>query len=281
MLAALRRPFAKQRPVARENKERQPHWPVVRAFVSVAGAMATMVPAQLMVQRVRPRARPHLPRLFHRRLCRALGIHVVVRGRPARRGGVLFVANHLSWIDIPVLGSELLASFVAKSEVGGWGFIGWMADLQRTMYVERERRQASGEQRNAIAERLAAHESVILFPEGTSSDGVRVLPFKSSLFAAVEAPGSEAFLIQPVTIAYTRLNGLPITRRQLPSIAWIGDTELAPHALDFVRLGRVRAEIHLHPPVRRADFADRKALARHCRDVVAHGYAAVMRGITA
>ena len=243
--------------------------------------MTAMLPAQLAVQRLRPRARPRLPRLFHRRLCRALGIHVAVHGEPARDGGVLFVANHLSWADIPVLGSELLASFVAKSEVNGWGFVGWMADLQRTIYVERERRQAAGEQRNAIAERLAAHENVILFPEGTSSDGVHVLPFKSSLFAVVEGDGSEGFLIQPVTIAYTRLNGLPITRRQLPSIAWIGDTELGPHALDFVRLGRVRAEIHFHPPVRRADFADRKALARHCRDVVAQGYAAAMRGVTA
>ncbi len=122
--------------------------------------------------------------------------------------------------------------------------------------------------RNAIVERLAAGENVILFPEGTNSDGIAVLPFKSALFAAIEGGGDgEDFLIQPVTLAYTRLNGMPITRERLPEIAWIGDTALMPHLLAFMSLGKVRAEILFHPPVRLGDFPDRKALARHCQDV--------------
>ena len=144
------------------------------------------------------------------------------------------------------------------------------------MYVERERRAKAGEQRDAIIERLARGESVILFPEGTNSDGVDVLPFKTSLFAmTADHPDT---VIQPVTIAYTRVNGMPVTRERLPDLAWIGETELVPHALGFMGLGRVRAELIFHPPVRAGDFADRKALARHCHGVIADGYRRLMRG---
>lgn len=249
-----------------------------RTFAATGAAAAVLVPLELAMRRVSAKNRPAMPWLFHRALARSLGIRVIVRGRQARRGGVLFVANHLSWADIPVLGSRIMAAFVAKSEVAAWGPVGWLSTLSRTVYVDRERRLATGAARNAIAERLAARENVILFPEGTNSDGVAVLPFKSALFAAIEGPGSEDFLIQPVTLAYTRLNGLTITRELLPEIAWIGDTELVPHALAFMSLGKVRAEICFHPPVRVVDFADRKALARHCHDVIADEYRRLMRG---
>jgi len=237
-----------------------------------------LVPIELVLRRISPKGRPHLPWLFHKALTRSLGIRVITHGRQVGGGGILFVSNHLSWADIPVMGSRIMASFVAKSEVAGWGPVGWLASLSRTVYVERERRQATGTARNAIVDRLAQGENVILFPEGTNSDGVTVLPFKSSLFAAIEGAGCEAFVVQPVTIAYTRLNGLPITRERLPDIAWIGDTQLVPHALAFMSLGKVRAELRFHTPVRFGDFTDRKALAKHCHDVVAEGYRAMMRG---
>ena len=209
-------------------------------------------------------------------LTRSLGIRVKRHGVPAQRGGVLYVANHISWADIPVLGSVVDAAFVAKSEVAAYPFVGWLASLSRTVYVERDRRQSAGDQTNAIAARLAAGENVILFPEATTGDGINVLPFKSALFAAVGDAGET--VIQPLTIAYTRLNGMPITRERLPDIAWIGDTDLWPHAVEFCALGRVRAEVVFHPAVRVADFADRKALARHCHDIVARGYHDLMRG---
>ncbi len=252
-----------------------------RTLAGTGVAAAVLVPVELALRRFSKASRPHLPWLFHRALARSLGIRVVVHGRPVRQGGVLFVANHLSWADIPVLGSQLLAAFVAKSEVAGWGPVGFLSTLARTVYVERERRQATGEARNAIAERLAARENVILFPEGTNSDGIAVLPFKSSLFAAIEpaAGGGGDFVIQPVTIAYTRLNGMPITRERLPDIAWIGDTALMPHLFAFMALGKVRAELIFHAPVQMSDFADRKSLARHCHAIVAEGYSRLMRGM--
>jgi 1-acyl-sn-glycerol-3-phosphate acyltransferase len=190
--------------------------------------------------------------------------------------GVLYVSNHVSWADVPVLGARIRAAFVAKAEVSGWGVVGWFATFARTVYVERERRSQAGEQRDAITERLSRGESVILFPEGTNSDGVDVLPFKTSLFGMTsDRPDT---IIQPVTIAYTRVNGMPVTRERLPDLAWIGETELVPHALSFMALGRVRAEIIFHPPVRAGDYADRKALARHCHTVIAEGYRRLMRG---
>lgn len=247
-----------------------------KGIAGTLAAMSVLVPAEVVLKTLTGGRKSHLPRLFHRSLARALGIRIIVHGTPARRKSVLFVANHVSWADIPVLGARIPAAFVAKSEVGDWGLVGWLATLARTVYVERGRRSSAGEQRNAIADRLAAGDSIILFPEGTNSDGTGVLPFKSALFSVTD--DLPDILIQPVTIAYTRVNGMPVTRMRLPDLAWVGDTELAPHAMGFMGLGRVRAEIRFHPAVRAADFADRKALALHCHTVVADGYRDFMRG---
>lgn len=246
---------------------------------AVLGALATTglaVPAELLLRAITLKNRNYLPIWFHRGLARALGVRIHCQGRPARRGGVLFVANHLSWADIPVLGARIRAVFVAKSDVAGMGPVGWLASFAHTIYVARERRQSTADQKDSIAGRLSAGDSVILFPEGTNSDGVDVLPFKSALFSVVA--DVDDLLIQPVTLAYTRVNGIPVTRRQLPSLAWVGDTALGPHFKEFAALGRIRADIIFHPPVRAADFPDRKALARHCETQVRAGYRQLMRG---
>jgi 1-acyl-sn-glycerol-3-phosphate acyltransferase len=252
----------------------------------VTGALTTatlLVPAELLLRGVGGRRKTPLPRLFHRGLSRSLGIRIICHGapppksnRPPPQKGVLFVANHLSWADIPVLGARIDAAFVAKADVAGWGMVGWLATLARTVYVDRTRRTTTADQRDSITERLARGDSIILFPEGTNSDGVDMLPFKSSLFAVTD--GLPDLVIQPVTIAYTSVNGMPVTRRRLPDLAWVGDTELMPHATSFMALGRVRAEILFHPPVNAADFPDRKALSRHCETVINTGYRKLMRG---
>ncbi len=251
---------------------------------SLAGALTTaslLVPTELLLRTLSGNRRAYLPWLFHRGLARSLGIRIVTHGKPAgtaRPGtqGVLYVANHVSWADIPVLGAHIRAAFVAKAEVGGWGVVGWLATLARTAYVTRDRRSTTAHQRDSLSARLAHGESLILFPEGTNSDGSRVLPFKSALFAA--AHGLEGLRVQPITIAYTRLNGMPVTRKQLPDLAWVGETELVPHAVAFMALGSIRAEILYHPLVIAADFPDRKALARHCETVIRAGYNKLMRG---
>lgn len=245
----------------------------------IAGALTTaslLVPAELMLRPLAPGRKTPLPWIFHRALARSLGIRIITHGAPARRHRVLHVANHVSWADIPVLGARIPgAAFIAKSEVGSWGMVGKLADMGRTVYVERARRLSTSTQRDSIAARLTRGDSLILFPEGTNSDGVSVLPFKSSLFAV--ADGVADLLIQPVTIAYTRVNGLPVTRRNLPDLAWVGDTELLPHAQALMALGPIRAEIIFHPPVTPSDHANRKHLAQHCETVISDGYRRLMR----
>ena len=239
-------------------------------------AVALLAPTEIALKGITGGRRSYLVRTFHRSLARTLGIRIITHGAPARGGPVLFVCNHVSWADIPVLGARLPAAFIAKSDVAGWGIVGRLATLARTVYVERTRRSSTGVQRDAISERLAAGDSLILFPEGTNSDGTGVLPFKSALFAVTD--GVPQARIQPVTIAYTRVNGLPVTRMQLPDLAWVGDTALMPHVIGFMGLGRVTAEIRFHPPFRATDFADRKALALHCHTVIADAYRAMQRG---
>ena len=252
----------------------------LRTAVGAVTTLAATVPLEILLRAATLRNQPYIPFLFHRGLSRSLGVVIHTHGKPAGHGRgegpVLYVVNHLSWADIPVLGARIKASFVAKSEVRGWGPVGWLASFAHTVYVARERRQNSLAQKDELAERLRAGGSIILFPEGTNSDGQSVWPFKSSLFAVVaDVPGLR---IQPVTLAYTMVNGLPVTRRQLPDLAWVGDTELGPHALAFMKLGKVRADIWFHDAVEAADFPDRKALAKHCHTVISQRYRRLMRG---
>ena len=170
-----------------------------------------------------------LPSFYHRWCCRILGLRVRAVGAPTVARPVLFASNHVSYADIAVLGSLIAGSFIAKAEVAHWPLFGWLAKLQRTVFVDR-RMRSTQLQRDAMTERLAAGDALILFPEGTSGDGNRVLPFKSALFSAAEPMQAIVpIAVQPVSIAYTRLDGMPLGRLLRPFIAWYGSAELAPH----------------------------------------------------
>lgn len=249
----------------------------VKSLAGTLAATGAIVPPALAMRLAGHPQAGRLPMRWHRLISRALGVRTHMLGA-APAGPTLIVCNHLSWLDIPVLGSHLPGSFVAKAEVETMGVLGYLAGLQDTIYVERAQRRRAADQASEIASRLQRGGNVILFPEGTSGDGVGVLPFKSTLFSVLDAPDMADVAIQPVTLAYIRLNGLPITRHRLMDITWVGDMEFAPHALDVMRIGRLDAAILPHAPVRRADFADRKALAVYCREVIAEGYRRLIRG---
>ena len=248
--------------------------PLAVARLSAYAALtALLLPAQIVLRAFGPRWAHRLPVFYHALCCRIVGLRVRVSGRPAD-GAALLAANHGSYLDISVLGGLVPAAFVAKAEVRRWPVYGYLADLQRTVFAERTR-AGTGRGRDATRERLLAGERVVLFPEGTSSDGQRVLPFKSGYFEAARGDGAR-IAVQPVSIAYTKLNGLPICQHSRPSIAWYGAMELAPHILAMVGLGRIDVEVRFHPPVFADDFPDRKALAAYCHAVVADGVAAHM-----
>ncbi len=219
-----------------------------------------------------------LPVFYHRCCCRILGFRVRTIGMPTGERPALFVANHVSYCDIPILGSLIAGSFVAKSEVADWPLFGWLAKLQRSVFVDR-RVRSTATQRDAIGERLAASEAVILFAEGTSGDGNRVLPFKSALLSAAAGPDGRATIgVQPVSIAYTRLDGIPLGRHLRPYVAWYGAMELAPHLWRMIGLGVIEAVVEFHPPSCLADCGSRKGLAEYCYGRISGGVAAALSG---
>jgi 1-acyl-sn-glycerol-3-phosphate acyltransferase len=218
-----------------------------------------------------------LPRVYHRCCCRILGLKVRVLGAPIGWRPALFVANHISYIDIAVLGSVVEGSFVAKSEVASWPLFGWLAKLQRSVFVDR-RVGSTARQRDAIGARLASGDGLILFAEGTSSDGNRVLPLKSALLSAAASADGIAVPVQPVSLAYTRLDGIPIGRHYRPFVAWYGAMALLPHLWRMLGLGTVEAVVEFHPPTALADCGSRKRLAEYCYGRIAGGVAAALAG---
>jgi lyso-ornithine lipid O-acyltransferase len=242
------------------------------------GLTLSLIGVQALLLAVKSPLAVEFPRLYHRMCCRILGFRVVATGAPSDRRPTLFVVNHVSYTDITILGALIRGSFVAKSEVARWPLFGLLAKLQRTVFIER-RVRGTAAQSGAIANRLASGDGLILFPEGTSGDGNRVLPFKSALFSAVEsAAGVAPVMVQPVSIAYVRLNGVPMGRLYRPFFAWYGDMEMAPHLWTLLGFGIVTVNVEFHEPVAASAFASRKALATHCRSVIAEGVARALSG---
>ena len=234
------------------------------------------IPPQLLALAFRSRLAERIPLAYHRGACPIIGLRVECRGAMSSERPTLFVCNHTSYLDIIALGSLIPGSFVAKQEVAGWPLFGALAKLQRSVFVERRRRRTA-EHRDEIAGRLAVGDNLILFPEGTSSDGNRVLPFRSGLFAAAERRLDGApVTVQPVSIAYRGLGGMPMPRALRPFFAWYGDMELASHLWAMLGRGPATVVIEFHPPVTIDRFAARKALAAHCQAVVAHGVSAAL-----
>ncbi|MCA8930513.1 MAG: 1-acyl-sn-glycerol-3-phosphate acyltransferase, partial [Alphaproteobacteria bacterium] len=189
-----------------------------------------LMPVQWVALRTSRRLAVGLPLFYHRICLRILGMRVERHGEGNGRHPTLFVVNHCSYLDIAVLGSLIGGSFVAKAEVAGWPLFGWLAKLQRTVFVDRQRRVGVSGQRDEIANRLEAGDDLILFPEGTSSDGNRILPFKTALFAVAERRvAGRPLVVQPVTIAYVRLDGIPLGHGLRPFFAWYGDMDLGGH----------------------------------------------------
>lgn len=219
-----------------------------------------------------------LPIFYHRGCARILGLDIRVRGVPAVGGPVLFASNHISYLDITVLGAIAELAFVAKSDIARWPLFGWLAKLQRTVFVER-RAAGVGRERDAIAKRLDEGGRLVLFPEGTTGDGNRTKRFKSALFAVAErAPGETPVTVQPVTLAWTRLDGMPLGRVLRPAVAWYGNMDLAPHLWAVAGLGRIEVEVLFHEPVTLAQLGSRKALAHHCEFVISRSLTEALAG---
>ncbi|WP_165215873.1 lysophospholipid acyltransferase family protein [Affinirhizobium pseudoryzae] len=206
-----------------------------------------LLPFQLLALRFDWPLRRRLPRWWHRTACYLLGIRIRVHGKLESRRPLMLAANHASWKDILVLGAIADVAFIAKAEVAGWPIFGLLAKWQKSVFVVREQKRKAGEQVNEVAERLAAREIIVLFPEGTTSDGNRLLDVKTSLFgaaaAAVPSSPEGVVYVQPVSIAYTGIYGMPMGRYHRPIAAWPGDVELVPHLMGILKAEALEVDV--------------------------------------
>jgi 1-acyl-sn-glycerol-3-phosphate acyltransferase len=247
----------------------------VRRAVLLVLWTVVAIPVQSVMLLLPGHAKERFARIYWMIFRHLMGVRLRVIGSPARRVAdgarpVVFVSNHCSWLDVPVLGSALYACFVSKDEIANWPLISTVARLGRTVFVSRNRAY-TGREREEMQRRLRAGDNLILFPEGTTSDGSRVLPFRSAFLSIAEGPDPP--LIQPVSVAYDRLAGLPAGRAVRPIFAYYGDTSIGTHFWRLAQWRGLGVTMLLHPPLDPRGFPDRKALAQAVWATVAAGAA--------
>lgn len=211
-------------------------------------------------------------------IARLLGLRLIINGLPTETRPALFVCNHVSYLDVVALGALIKAEFVSRADLADWPLFGLMAKAGSTVFIDR-RRRATGDARDKMQERIGRHRALIMFPESTSGNGNHLLPFKSALFNVAES-GLEGpqVTVQPVSIAYTRMNGMPIGVGWRPFWAWYGDMTLVPHLWSLLQLSQTTIELAFHAPVAAESFVNRKALAAHCQAVISRGSARLLAG---
>lgn len=247
-----------------------------RRLVGLVLLTLVSIPVQSVLLQMPGRAKVGFARFYWSSFCRVLGMRVRVIGTPlvASTRPVLFVSNHSSWIDVPVLGGVLPACFVAKGEVARWPLIGTIARLGRTLFVSRQRGSTAREI-EAMRAVMARGDNLILFPEGTTSDGSRVMGFRASFFALAVDAGGEPPIVQPVSVVYDRLAGLPAGRAARALFAWYGDMDITSHYWRLARYPGLRVSVLLHPPIDPREQPNRKALSQEVWKVIADGAAAL------
>lgn len=238
----------------------------------VITAIVIGIPLQWISMKLRLPTARYIPVLFHRISLKALGVRIHLKGTCQQQGAVLITANHSSWLDIPVLGSLQPLSFIAKSEVSGWPVFGLLAKLQRTVFVNRTRRSETGAVTAEIAQRLKSGDAMVLFPEGTSSDGNQVLPFRSALIGAAKAAMTAGrdeknageqrpVWIQPLSVAYNGIQGLAMGRQHRHMVAWYGDMDLIPHLWAVMKEGAIDVTVTFGEPIFFDGSTNRKSVA--------------------
>tara|TARA_B100000886_G_scaffold319882_1_gene260930 strand:+ start:853 stop:1602 length:750 start_codon:yes stop_codon:yes gene_type:complete len=206
-------------------------------------------------------------KIFFKGLVKIMDIKVKFLGIPEKKN-VLYVSNHISYIDIFILGSCLEGFFVAKSEISEWPLINKLCNLGGTIFIDRENRFSVKRQAELINSNICSGNNIILFPEGTSSDGKQVLPFKSSLFSVLELNNNKNCLLQSISITYSKLDNLPIDTNFLPFLAWFGKMDFITHIWKFLGLGNSEVIVNFNKGKKFSVFKDRKEAAKLCFDLI-------------
>ena len=241
-----------------------------------------LLPFQLAGIVFNTRMQRTIPHLFHRALCAVIGIRIREIGTRSMANPVLILANHVSWIDICVISAIAPTVFVAKNEIAGWPVFGWLAKLQRSIFIDRQARHRTGAATQEIADRMLGGDAVVLFAEGTSSNGTHILPFRSALIGAVhhalgQTTHHDSITVQPLSLAYIGWAGLPIGRALRDRVAWYGDIDLIPHLIGVLASGAVDVTITWGDAKAYNMSANRKAIARDAELAVRRMTAKAMR----
>ncbi len=211
-----------------------------------------------------------IPRFWHKGVCAIIGLKTEIKGTPIHNRQLIYISNHLSYLDIPVIGSSLLASFIAKEDVAHWPVLGFLSKVQQTAFISRSSSHAK-KVANALDTMLKQGKSLILFPEGTSSAGTSVLPFKSSLFSLSMPKDMAPVAIQPFVLKLTRVNGQPTTEQSRDLYSWYGDMDFGPHIWEFMKNSGATVELTFLDVVEPSVELDRKALCKLVQDKIESG----------
>lgn len=240
----------------------------LRLFVFLLSGPVTILTQSTVFLFTRGRFAYQYPYFYHAFCCRLLGIKIIVEGTPTAAPETVFIGNHVSYLDIPVLGSLIKGAFVAKKEVEDWPFFGLMGKMGQTFYISRNPAHAAREAK-AFTERLDKGFPLILFPEGTSSDASKILPFKSSFF---EIFLNRTTTLQPFTISILSVNGQPAENQQIRDLyAWHGDMTLLPHLWSFAKGKGAVIKVKFEESMISSSYTNRKVLSNDCYDQVVKG----------
>ena len=238
-----------------------------------------LIPFQWFMIKLRLRAGLLLPMIYHRFVMRLMGLKLRIHGAPLAFGPRLFLSNHVSWLDIVALSTALPLSFIARADVASWPIFGLFAKLQQTVFVDRTRKMATKSAISRVAERFRRGDAILLFAEGTTSDGQRVLDFRPALLGAISNnEAHEPVMVQPIALHYQSRAGMRLRRLDSPDIAWYGDMDLIPHFAGILRGPPIIIDIWFGEPFRSEDVTDRKRLALTARHQIRLARALLARG---
>ncbi len=217
-----------------------------------------------------------IPQYFHQFILKFFGVTVHIIGERKQNVPLIITANHLSWLDIMVIGASIPCYFVAKSDIATWPILGFLAKIQNTIFVNRKAKGSEvSNQVNDLTKALKNNKTIILFPEGTTSDGNKLLPFKSALLAAAQPTKHYIPYIQTLCLKYNKVSGMPVHRKQRPFLSWYGDMDLLPHVKGILTQSPISVELQFGDPVLYSDFENRQKLAKYLENNLRNAYTQV------
>ena len=203
-----------------------------------------LIPIQYFIVLTNLKCKSFIPLIFHKTILKVLGIKLKLLGEKSNIRPLVLVGNHTSYLDIIILGSIMPISFIAKEEISNWFLFGFLAKMQNTIFIKRKNYKTLESLKN-INKTLDTNSVIVLFPEGTTNAGKKILNFKSSFFNLFE--NNNTLRLQNFSLCYTHVNTMPIDNRVRPQISWYGDMNMISHLTNLLKLSCINVTVVMHP----------------------------------